>query len=184
MNSFALLIGFKFILFLLLLGFIFFGMDIRKRDNVLSVVKNKAIIIMKLACIVLLIFYLWSVVMITHISWPQLLCLVFTLLGVILIASAKISLGKNFSWTGYKVKNMEVVKHGPYKYMKHPLYYGVYIFELGAVINYISVTIEYDYFILLLIIPTLALIYAVSFNLLMARKETKNINEILSKRIK
>lgn len=159
-------------------AFLIFGMDIRPRENTEHLAHHTAIKIMKLACLVLLSVYVWSIVAFKDLSVAQILCIILTSLGVMLIFWAKKSLGKNFSWTGYKVANMEIVQHGPYRYVKHPLYYGVFMVEIGASINYLSVC--WPITNLVPVVPTLALMYALAFNLIMARRETKNIQHIRS----
>ena len=162
-------------LFAVLCVFIFFGMDIRPKSGAKSFTPQIFIIMMKISCFILFILYSWSLIHVQNLETYSVVTAIFTTLGAALVMWAKITLGKSFTWTGYYIEKQKKVSHGPYRYVKHPLYYGVFLFEIGAVINYVGAIFNFENFWLYLIFSSIPLIYAISFNLLMAKNEEKHI---------
>jgi protein-S-isoprenylcysteine O-methyltransferase Ste14 len=158
------------------IGFIRFGMDIRSRPTMRPLVLLPYIRFMQVCCFILLSIYILSVFHISILKWGQLVTMILTTLGVCMVAWAKTSLGKSFTWTGFHLSNPVIVRHGPYQYFKHPLYYGVFLFEMGALINFVTTMHDHPHFFPLFLVGCLALFYAVGFNLIMARKETLLLN--------
>lgn len=165
-------------LLLILAVFILFGFDIRKKPAAKTFVPLIFIILMKASCVLLFTLYVWSIYTITTLHPLHYATAVFTTVGALLVMWAKITLGGSFTWTGYHLTNAQIVTHGPYKYVKHPLYYGVFLVEIGALITYILAIYERENFTLLFALGAIPMVYAVGFNLIMARKETLNIQAL------
>ena len=66
--------------------------------------------------------------------------------------------------------------------MKHPLYYGVFIVEIGAMLTYCFAVYHKTHFIVWLAVGTISLAYAIGFNLLMMTKETERFHQITKKK--
>ena len=163
-------------------AFVFFAMDIRPKAAAIPFVPSPFIGLMKLCCIALFVGYAFSLYKLPSATlWlgkvPVALAALLTSLGAGLVAWAKIALGKSFTWTGYHLSNAPIVHHGPYRWLRHPLYCGVFLFEAGAAIIFIqSLVVPSPHPVLLLAVALPLLIYAVGFNLTMACKETKDLS--------
>lgn len=158
--------------------FVLFGFDIRKNPAAKTFVRLPFIVFMKSSCVLLFSLYIWSISTITTVHPLHYATAVFTTVGAFMVMWAKITLGGSFTWTGYHLTNAQIVTHGPYKYMKHPLYYGVFLVEIGAMITYVLAIFDRENFTLLLALGAIPVLYAVGFNLIMARKETLNIQAL------
>ncbi len=169
-------------MFWLLIGililFILFGMDIRQRKGMTTIVNKPYVILMKLSCLTLLVLYLDSLFKITQIGSVEWATLIFTSFGALLVAISKLGLGDSFSWTGHFLKNTKLITGGIYQYVRNPLYTGVFLFEIGAVTNFtFNSALVSEHPLALLSIGAVTLIYAVSFNIIMANKEAAKLEE-------
>lgn len=87
--------------------------------------------------------------------------------------AAKRQLGASHTWMGYCIESPTLVTSGIYAYLCHPLYAGVYLFEVGALCTFaprISALLPWT--------ATLAIVclaYAMSFNAAMAAWETRRM---------
>lgn len=171
------------LLWLAYAAFAFFAMDIRSKEAAVPFVPVNYIILMKLSCFLLFAGYgisLWFLpaYQTSPFTPSVIIASILTVTGTALVAWAKISLGKSFTWTGFHIEDAPIVHHGPYRWFKHPLYYGVFLFETGAVTIFIqSLVIPSSTPLLLLTLMLPPLFYAIGFNLTMARKETKDLKQ-------
>ena len=84
------------------------------------------------------------------ISYTGLLLLI---LGFLLRQHSIITLGKYFTPVITKIKNQKIIQEGPYKYLRHPSYTGLFLELFGAAIsfsNWISIL-----FVIVLLFPSL-----------------------------
>lgn len=161
-----------------LIAFVIFGFDIRKKQGMTPFVKTPMILLMKLSCTVLVSLYIWSLFGIDHVGAFEWLSLVLTGAGALLVANAKLRLRDSFSWTGHFLKNTSLITDGIYQYIRNPLYTGVFLFEAGAVLNFlVNGVMKSNAAIPLLLAGTAALTYAVGFNIRMARQESVKLEE-------
>ena len=72
------------------------------------------------------------------------------LLGLILRVLARKALGKHFSYALRIIDDHTLVKHGIYKYIRHPAYSGYLLFYFGITLLFSS---WYGFLIMLLLIP-------------------------------
>lgn len=61
--------------------------------------------------------------------------LVITIFGLLIAIWARVSLGTNWSGTITFKENHSLVKKGPYKFVRHPIYSGILLMTLGTVIS-------------------------------------------------
>ncbi len=162
----------------ILVLFIVFGMDIRKKKGMTSIVGKPFVILMKLSCVVLLGLYLHSLFQIREAGIVEWTSLILTAMGTLIVAIAKLGLRDSFSWTGHYLKDTQLITDGIYKSVRNPLYTGVFLFEAGAVTNFLfNSVLPSSQPGLLLLAGGCALAYAVGFNLLMAQKEASKLEE-------
>jgi len=158
--------------------FVMFGMDVRRKKGMTTIVNKGYVIFMKLSCLVLLLLYLDSIFKINSIGVVEWAALGFTGMGAILVAIAKQGLRESFSWTGHFLKDTKLITDGIYQYVRNPLYTGVFLFEIGAVTNFMfnSVLVS-DQPYVLAALGGVTLAYAVAFNLVMANKEAAKLEQ-------
>ena len=61
--------------------------------------------------------------------------LIITILGLVIAIWARVSLGTNWSGNITFKENHKLVKKGPYKFVRHPIYTGILLMSLGTVIS-------------------------------------------------
>jgi protein-S-isoprenylcysteine O-methyltransferase Ste14 len=74
----------------------------------------------------------------------------FLLLGLTLRVLARKALGKHFSYALRIINDHTLVKHGIYRYIRHPAYLGYLLFYFGVTLLFSS---WYGFLIMLLLIP-------------------------------
>jgi len=72
---------------------------------------------------------------------------IVVLLGVVVMIWARIALGKNWSANVTFKADHELISHGPYAYVRHPIYSGLLLVVLGLVIYSGSVAGYFFFFI-------------------------------------
>lgn len=149
--------------------FLYYVFDIRKKEGMTPLVSSFWTILMKLISMVMLVFYLYLVVTTESITASSTIALILTAIGAGLVATAKITLGKYHTWVGYHKKDTTIVTHGIYSRLRHPLYTGIILFEIGSVFLIYPAVASYP---LGVPIVTLAFAYMVVFNIYLARLES------------
>src|SRR5215475_4608603 len=66
---------------------------------------------------------------------------VLTLLGVVVVVWARSTLGRNWSANVVLKEDHEIVARGPYAYVRHPMYSGLLLMMVGAVIFFANVVV-------------------------------------------
>lgn len=177
-----LLLTYKIISAVVLAVFFYFGYDMKRRSNWKSMAPTHSIIIMKSTAVLLAVILYGVIYMMETLSAVDLVALGLFSLGAFLVTSAKTELVKNnaFTWTGYALEKPNLVTSGVYRFVRHPLYLGVYCVEFGGAL--IGMTRTHIWFPEIYMWVNAALvigiIYAVLFNVLLAKKESQNLQNI------
>ena len=164
---------FKTLCVLLTCAFFFFGMDIRKKHGSRDFVPLVWQLAMKFCSFLLIGAFVWTVILSQEVSmldWFSLLLMAF---GTMFITMAKRTLGKSHTFTGHYLEKPGLVTQGIYSITRNPLYFGVFLSEAGAslfAIHAIPILYPLTYHYWLVILAS-ALLYAVVFNVRMARRE-------------
>ena len=162
------LLLFKIAQFLVTLGFVFFISDLRRKEGCEPLIDEKFVWAMKLSYLIPITIYFYTLVTLGKILPIDFAALLLTLLGAIMVIKAKIDLGNYHIWTGYKREEIELVVKGIYRWMRHPMYLGIFIFIFGAILTVIP-HLNNKY----LLIPFfLCLSYIIGFLTIAAKKET------------
>jgi protein-S-isoprenylcysteine O-methyltransferase Ste14 len=165
---------------LLFLGVFFrFGYDMKERAGWSHLAPARSTRVMKIVARVLAAVLVLNVFLIREMSealWLTWFCFA---IGCSLVRAAKLELEKHgaFTWTGYVLEKPALVTTGPYAHVRHPLYLGVFFTEVGGVIlvlgNVNRLLPESASWVTWVLLTMLA--YAFSFNLWLARKESRNL---------
>jgi protein-S-isoprenylcysteine O-methyltransferase Ste14 len=84
--------------------------------------------------------YLYSVALMFRHLWMQSAGLLMIVLGSTLFIWARRVLGKFYSGHISVVEGQPLVKHGPYRFIRHPAYAGYILIALGLAVGYSSVS--------------------------------------------
>ena len=112
--------------------FCFFVFDIRHKKGMEPLVPNTWTAVMKLFAAAMLVLYAYLLATTTEVSVGDLVALVVTALGASLVTAAKVTLGRYHTWAGYHLPETTIVTHGIYSRLRHPLYTGTILFEIGS----------------------------------------------------
>ncbi len=63
---------------------------------------------------------------------------VITVLSLILIIKARIDLRDYYTWPGQFKQSPKLIKSGLYNWIRHPIYFGIFLFVLGSLITVIT----------------------------------------------
>jgi protein-S-isoprenylcysteine O-methyltransferase Ste14 len=156
-----------------LVVFVWYGFDLRRKQGMVPLVAPWFTRIMKAASCVVVALYLYLLWAIDRLVWADALALLFTGTGAALVRAAKQELGSGHTWTGYCIASPTLVASGIYSYLRHPLYAGVYLFEVGALCTFaprVSVLPPWA-----VALGVMCLVYAMTFNATMAAFETRRM---------
>lgn len=170
------LMVFKFLQFAVLLVFIAFISDFRKKKGMIPLIDEGWTCLLKVSYLVPLIVYGHALLTMHHVDWFDFIALGLTLLGTGLVVKAKMDLSAHHTWVGYCLTSNSHTTRGIYSYMRHPIYAGIYILVLGSLFTILPRL----NFSLSLLFPAAALIsvtYIMGFIIFLANKETEILLE-------
>jgi len=153
--------------------FVGYGLDVRTKRGVTPLAPLPLTRIMKIVSSALVALYAYVLWTLQALVSTDALALALTLAGAALVRAAKLELGASHTWTGYCIESPRLVRSGVYGYLRHPLYAGVYLFEIGAVCTFLpraSVLPRWA-----AAIAVVGLVFAMIFNAAMATLETRRM---------
>lgn len=164
---------YKLFAFAVFAVFVFFVFDIRQKPGMVPIVRPLYTRLMKLLSVVLFLAYagiLATLQQVTPLDWAA---LVLTTAGAALVTTAKLTLGRFHTWTGFHLQKTTIVRDGIYGYLRHPLYTGIFLVEFGglALVSPRLAQLQLG----LLPITVATVLYLMSFNVLMARRESREM---------
>ena len=169
------LISFKILQFVVIAVFAAFISDIRKKDQSVPLIDEKFLRILKISYLIPLALYAYVLITMDYVSVLDIIALSATTLGTFIAALAKINLAGMHTWTGYCKENTNCFfSKGIYRYMRHPLYTGIYVFALGGLVTLLP---HSEWFLAVIVLAALA--YITGFLALSAKRET----EFLSRKL-
>jgi len=164
---------FKAVQFGVLAIFIWYGFDLRRKHGMTPLALPWLTRVMKVVSCVVVVLYVYVLWAVHELVWTDVLALVFTTSGAALVRAAKQALGDSHTWTGYCMEAPTLVVSGIYAYLRHPLYTGVYLFEIGALWTFVP---RLDMLpVWGVVLAGICLLYAMSFNATMAALETRRM---------
>ncbi len=176
------ILAFKIFSSVLLAIFFYFGYDMKSRSDWKSVTASHSILIMKSTAVLLAVVLYGVIFMMDSLTAIDFVALGLFFMGALLVRSAKTELEKNnaFTWTGYVLDKPNLVTSGVYKFVRHPLYLGVYCVEFGgACIGLTRTDLWFpEFYVWVNAALVIGIVYAVLFNALLASKESKNLQNI------
>jgi protein-S-isoprenylcysteine O-methyltransferase Ste14 len=170
------LVFFKFLQFAVLLVFIAFISDFRRKKGMIPLIGEGWTCLLKVAYLVPLIAYGHALFAMSRVAWFDLVALGLTLIGTALVVKAKIDLSSHHTWVGYCLTSASLNIKGIYSYMRHPLYTGVYVLVLGSLFTILP-RLNLSRSLLLPASALISVIYIMGFLIFLANKETETFLE-------
>lgn len=164
---------FKGIVGITVLLFVWYGMDVRAKAGAQNFVAPSWQILMKASSFSLIGAFVWIAMIAREVNEIDWLALVAMASGTGFVIAAKRALGSAHTFTGQHLEKPRLVTKGVYSITRNPLYFGVFQCETGAslfVLKQAPVLFPQSYLAIFAVL-TAALVYAIVFNLRMARKE-------------
>lgn len=169
------IIFYKLLQIVIILVFALFVSDLRKKNKTKELLNHKLIIFMKVIYMVPLIIFIYSVINIRDLYISDYIGLSLTFVGLFIVILAKMSLGKNHSWTGYGTFPDSLVTSGIYSYIRHPMYVGIFVCIFGMWVHIFS---HLD--IYLLIVNVFSSIFILYVLLSSSKREEQHLQGIFS----
>jgi len=160
---------------ILIAFFLYYGMDIRRKDGARDFAAPAWQTVMKLCSFVLVGAFFWIALSTRQVSVVDWLDLVLMISGTAFVTAAKLELGRAHTFTGQYLEKPKLVTTGVYSMTRNPLYFGVLQCELGAslfVVRHGTILFPPSYPYALSILAA-ALLYALWFNWNMAAREAR-----------
>jgi len=155
--------------------FMLYGMDVWRKKGARDFVAPAWQTLMKLCAWLLIAGFAWLVASMDEPGMIDWLGLALGVSGTAFVVAAKRTLGDAHTFTGQHLERPRLVTHGVYAITRNPLYFGVFQCELWMLIVALHqlplLGLEDNPYWFGLLAPVL--IYAVSFNLWMARREAR-----------
>ena len=157
--------------------FVVYGMDVRRRPGARSFVAPVWQRLMKGCAFLLIGGFVWLALSMTQAAFADWIGLLFMFAGTSFVMAAKAALGRSHTFTGQYLERPRLVTNGVYAVTRNPLYFGVFLCEFGAflcALHQVPILLPQHYPYSLAAFG-LALLYAVSFNWTMARREARQL---------
>ncbi|WP_028886231.1 methyltransferase family protein [Teredinibacter turnerae] len=173
------ILAYKVVSIVVFLVFCIYVFDIRNKKGMEKLINNAWIAFMKLVASAMLFLYAYLVIVLQTIHTTDYVALGLTSLGTVLVVTAKVTLGKYHTWTGYHLKETRIVNYGIYSRLRHPLYTGAILFEIGTLLV-MGPRILIDNAVIATVIA-LIYVYMIIFNITMARQESEQMKQKFGK---
>jgi protein-S-isoprenylcysteine O-methyltransferase Ste14 len=170
------LVVFKFLQFAVLLVFIAFISDFRKKRGMIPLVGEGWTCLLKASYLVPLFVYGHALLFLRHIAWFDYVALGLTLLGTATVIKAKMDLSLSHTWAGYCLASTGHTTKGIYSYIRHPLYTGISVLVLGSLFTIIP-RLDLSRFPLMPAAALISVSYTLGFLVFLANKETETLLE-------
>jgi protein-S-isoprenylcysteine O-methyltransferase Ste14 len=159
---------YKFAQSAVLLTFTIFISDIRRKEGSRPLVDELLVLLMKLCYLIPVSVFAYSIYRLASVSILGYLSIGLTFAGTTLVLKAKLDLGDYHVWTGYGKEETRLVVRGVYRWIRHPIYAGIFLFILGAMLVTVPGTPWF------LLIPFfISLTYITAFLIYASIKETE-----------
>ncbi len=161
---------FKVIQFTVLAVFALLISDYRRKKDMVLSANRVSVVVLKITYMVPLCIYGVCLASLTELALHDLIALLLTCLGTLVVVKAKIDLGRHHTWTGYRLVGTQIVTHGIYSYVRNPLYVGIVVFILGGVCTGLP-RVSWA----ALLAGSVSLTYVLSFLVLAAQREANDL---------
>lgn len=160
-------------------AFVFYVFDIRHKKGMKPLVNGTWTSLMKLLALAMLVLYAYLLVTLEEIGRFDIVALVVTAVGTSLVMAAKLTLGRYHTWAGYHLPETTIVSHGIYSRLRHPLYTGAILFEIGTFFVIFPRMSIYPTYVPAIIAGIF--VYMICFNIYLATCESKAMKQKFGK---
>lgn len=155
--------------------FVYYVFDIRRKPGMEPLIAHIWTRLMKIVAGVMMAWFVYVVVMLQNVTIIEWIALAAICLGTFSVAAAKITLGRYHTWAGYHKVETTLVTHGIYSFIRHPLYTGAVLVEVGVGIVLFNHYASANPIVLAGI--AIAFLYMIPFNVVLAGRETEKMRE-------
>ncbi|MBL8573839.1 MAG: isoprenylcysteine carboxylmethyltransferase family protein [Hyphomicrobiaceae bacterium] len=160
---------------LVFLVFAFYVFDIRAKQGMAPLVAGFWTTAMKLIAGATMAWFVWVVIVKPGVEVADWIALGLIALGTASVVAAKVTLGRFHTWAGYHKVETQLVTHGIYSRIRHPLYTGAILVEIG--VGIVLFSYYRDAAPLVLAMIAAAFLYMIPFNIILAGRETEKMRE-------
>lgn len=157
---------------LILVIFAIFISDFRRKPNMIPLLDRRLTLLMKLSYPIPTAINFYVLFTLDRLYPLDFISLVLNALGAFLVVRAKRDLGERHTWAGYGAAHTQLMRHGIYGLMRHPLYTGVYLFIMGSLT---LAVVHASWFLVAIMAMTLG--YIMAFLAVAARREDRLLQE-------
>ncbi len=166
--------AFKLMQLGVLLVFVVFISDIRKKKGITPLVSERLTLLLKVSYIVPLVAFVYVLIALNSVLPFDMVAFALTFLGTTIVVKAKSDLSRHHTWTGYCLSGSKFITKGVYAYIRHPIYTGIYIFVIGGFFTVIPHA-SWQLSTTLSVTALCCMAYIMAFLALLANKETKTL---------
>lgn len=126
---------FKITQFVLLIIFVIYISDFRRKKGMVPLIDKKITLFMKVFYFIPILIYVYALINLEVYFGLDYFAVLLGLIGVFVVIKAKTDLGKYHTWAGYHKKGTKIITDGVYAYVRHPLYSGIFVFIFGVILT-------------------------------------------------
>lgn len=126
--------AYRIIQILILVIFAAFISDLRRKPNMAPLIDPRLTLLSKLAYPIPTVINFYVLFTLDRLYPVDFFALLLNALGTFLVVQAKRDLGAQHTWAGYGSTQTQLVRHGIYGLIRHPLYTGIYLFIMGSLV--------------------------------------------------
>lgn len=168
------LVFFKGITFIILIVFAIYISDFKTKKGMIPIINKKFIWVIKSFYFIPIFIYMYVILNLENLLVSNYIGGMITFLGAFIVAKAKIDIGIYHTWTGHKLRSTKMITKGIYSFIRHPLYTGIYLFVLGAVVTSIY---NNPFSLVSTIVILMLVIFMMIFLAITALRESKFLHE-------
>jgi protein-S-isoprenylcysteine O-methyltransferase Ste14 len=116
----------------ILVLFVIYASNYRKKKNMVPLVNNKITIVLMIILSIPVLIFGYTIVTLEHNTIIDYISFFTTMIGLLMVIKARYDLGKCHTWVGYYSKDSTLCTKGIYSYIRHPIYTGVCVFIIGG----------------------------------------------------
>ena len=121
--------------------------------------------------------YIYTIISLEKIFLLDFIGLLLAMIAVSILIKAKIDLGEYHVWTGYQNYNTKLITTGIYSYIRHPIYFSIYLYTLASLFTIIP---HSNWFVILSF--CLLMSYILIFLYIAALKEEDKLYDMFGKK--
>lgn len=125
---------FKLSQFLIISIFVVSISDFRKKTGMVPLINERITMLIKFSYFIPITIFAYTIATMDYLTPFDFMGSALTFVGTVVIVKAKLDLGICHTWAGYCKQSSKLEVSGIYAYIRHPLYLGVHLLSIGALV--------------------------------------------------